>query len=456
MKQLLKTLTLLIVFLPILTGCEKFLDEKQNQSLITPGQVQDLQSLLDNNSQINNSDVNSAEISADNYFLTEGDFNSLSEFERNMYVWNPVNLFEPGINNAWVIMYAKIYKANVVLYEIEKIDKSVDISLWNNLKGQALFLRAKSFLQVASVWSPAYDSTIDGKDLGIPLRLDPNFNTKSTRSSVHETYSQIVSDLKLAIPLLPESPIHVFRASKAAVYGMLARTYLFMREYRQAGLYADSCLQLKDNLMDYNIPIEGYFDPSESYPFTRFNPEVIYEETMEYPSSLYYGNIAEELYRSYDENDLRKAVFFNTGGIGPEGFRGDYDGSLGIFAGLATDEVILTRAECYAREGNLVAAMTDLNTLMIKRWKNNGTFVPFTASDPSDALKKILTERRKELLFRRLRWMDIKRLNKENAGIVLTRILEGKTYRLAPNDLRYALPIPEDVIKISGMPQNPR
>jgi hypothetical protein len=58
--------------------------------------------------------------------------------------------------------------------------------------------------------------------------------------------------------------------------------------------------------------------------------------------------------------------------------------------------------------------------------------------------------------MRGLRWMDIKRLNKDGAKITLTRNVEGNTYTLPPNDLRYALPIPEEVISLTGMPQNIR
>ncbi|SEM08104.1 hypothetical protein SAMN05216436_101351 [bacterium A37T11] len=57
--------------------------------------------------------------------------------------------------------------------------------------------------------------------------------------------------------------------------------------------------------------------------------------------------------------------------------------------------------------------------------------------------------------MRGLRWMDIKRLNKEGANITLTRNLNGQIYTLPPNDPRFALPIPEDVIDLSGMQQNP-
>ena len=109
------------------------------------------------------------------------------------------------------------------------------------------------------------------------------------------------------------------------------------------------------------------------------------------------------------------------------------------------------------RLGSINAAMDDLNALIIKRWKNNGTFVPFTAATANEALAKVLKERRKELIFRGLRWTDLRRLNKDpRFAITLTRNLNGVVYTLPPNDDRYTLPIPDQEIKISGIAQNPR
>jgi hypothetical protein len=99
--------------------------------------------------------------------------------------------------------------------------------------------------------------------------------------------------------------------------------------------------------------------------------------------------------------------------------------------------------------------MNDLNTLLIKRWKS-GTFKPLDSNTAEEALKKVLEERRKELLYRMLRWMDLKRLNKEQQfQKSLKRILNNEEYTLLPNDPKYALPIPERVIELSGMQQNP-
>jgi hypothetical protein len=60
-----------------------------------------------------------------------------------------------------------------------------------------------------------------------------------------------------------------------------------------------------------------------------------------------------------------------------------------------------------------------------------------------EALKKVLIERRKELVWRAgLRWDDIRRLNKEGANISLRRKLGNETYVLKAGSPQFAFPIP--------------
>jgi hypothetical protein len=121
--------------------------------------------------------------------------------------------------------------------------------------------------------------------------------------------------------------------------------------------------------------------------------------------------------------------------------------------GLATDEMYLIRAETYARKGDKTSALADLNTLLAKRY--NGTFVQVTAVDANAALIRILLERRKELLLRGIRWIEIKRLNKEGANIIPKRKIGTLVFTLQPNANYYALPLPVDIIQLAGIPQNP-
>jgi len=307
-------------------------------------------------------------------------------------------------------------------------------------------------------FSKAYDSSSFNTDLGIVLRLGDDFNVPSVRASVKECYDRVIEDAKLAAFYLPDVPLHVMRPSKGAAYGLLAKAYLSMRVYDSAFKYADLCLQIDNQLIDYNGDADINGRITADVPFKRFNKETIFYTEMnnnDFISSASRAKIDTLLYSSYDSNDLRKSAFFKLSS-GYYRFKSIYTGGTSqYFSGIATDEIYLIKAECEARKGNISEAMNDLNTLLIKRWKS-GTFVPLTASSASDALYTILTERRKELLMRGVRWIDIKRLNKENANITLIRKISGQTYTLEPNANYYALPLPADIIQASGIPQNDR
>jgi tetratricopeptide (TPR) repeat protein len=442
------------------TACKKYLDAKPDQKLVVPTTLKDLQALLDNTSVNNESSPSADEASADNYYLLKANYDALSTLSQKAYGWE--NYDYTVYPNDWSIIYNGIYPSNVVLSAIGNIEKTeLNQADWNNAKGSALFFRSQGFLRAAFIFCKSYDESTANDDLGIVLRQTPDFTEKSVRANLKDTYTKIITDLKEAASLLPITPKHVLRPSKPAAFALLARTYMSMRDYDNAYKYADSCLQLKNDLMNYATETSP---TNATRPIQQFNKEVIFSSIL---GTYVYNSVVPGtsrvdsiLYNSYSNNDMRKTVFFRDATtLGSTGyiFKGTYDGSYtNLFIGIATDEVWLMRAECSARLGNKNAALGDLNTLMQKRWNNNGTWIPFSASTAQDALNLILTERRKELIFRGLRWMDIKRLNKEGANIILKRVMNGQTYTLSPNDLRYALLLPQDIINLTGMPQNER
>jgi hypothetical protein len=358
--------------------------------------------------------------------------------------------------NVWTVAYqSPIYYSNFVLDYIDKVDHQGNDNVYNSIKGSALFYRAFAFLELAHLYCKPYSSTAS-TDPGIVMRLTSSVLDKSYRPSVEETYKQITGDLKMAVSLIPETTDYPTQPNKTATYGTLARAYLYMRDYENAGKYADSALSRYHALLDFNTVTPGTL----SGRFTN-NPEIVYFSQSAGGSLLQasYGKIDSDLYRSYDDSDLRKTIFFeeNTGtNANTYHFRGGYGTwTDGIFDGITTAELYLIRSECAARAGNVSAAMADLNTLMQMRWKNTN-WVPFTASTPAEALTKILAERRKELVYRGQRWPDVRRLNLEGANITFKRIINGTTYTLPPNDLRWVLLIPQNVIELSGVQQNPR
>lgn len=435
-----------------LFSCKKFLEEKPDQKLVIPLTLSDLASILEN-TRINQWDPASAERCSDNYYLTFDHWQALtSEFDRRAYTWEKERLFAPGNTNEWGYSYDNIYRANIVLSLADELNRrSPNSDLYRQVKGAAYFIRGRTYWNALQVWAKAYDAETASQDLGVPLRLDPDFNQPTTRATNQACYEQVVADLKQAIDLLPVVPAHPVRPSKPAALGLLARTYLSMRIYDSAFKYADQSLQLKNDLLDFNT----ITSPSVNFPIPRFNQEVLYDANMLAPTLINASRAKMDsvLMEAYASGDLRRAVYFRNNGNGSYAFKASYSGNNGGFTGIATDEVYLMRAECYARAGKVTEAMEDLNHLLRHRWKVD-EFLPVTAATPADALATILLERRKELIMRGLRWMDIRRLNKEGYAILLKRVLNGESFSLPPNDPRYALPIPEDVIEMTGIQQN--
>ncbi|WP_162915334.1 RagB/SusD family nutrient uptake outer membrane protein [Paraflavitalea soli] len=444
-------------YLLIITGlmsssCEKYLDVKPVKTVVVPTKLKDLQALMDNYDIINQKYPALLELPSDDYYISSTDWNAAWITERLNYVWDK--------DVTYLASYKYVYQivnfANVVLDELEsgKFDQFKSDPEYQNIKGQALFCRSFAFYHLAQLYCKPYGPTA-GDDLGIILRIVPDIEQKSVRSTVKQTYDQIIGDLKMAIELLPSTALAKSRPNKAAANGALARTYLSMRDYENAGKYADACLKENGALMDYNQLDINAFPPIE-----RFNVETVYYCYMDYISLFFdpSGKIDTTLYASYDAKDLRKSIFFFENGDGTQSYKGSYDGTSyygTLFNGIATDEMYLIRAESYARAGNTAAALTDLNKLLEKRWKKN-EFTPVNAGSPTAALDLILEHRRKELVFRGLRWTDIRRLNLEGRNITLKRIIDGTSYVLPPNDLRAVMLFPQEVIDLSGISQNPR
>ena len=453
-----KSITIFFILAGIITACQKFLEVKPDKSLTVPSNLQDLQSIMDNHSNFITVS-NAGEISADDYYITDEDYASLSsDWHRRIYAWEKDYLFSDRSWD-WALMYANpIYYCNTVLEKIKDIERTMqNKELYDNVKGSARFIRARTLFHATLIWTEVYDECTAGSTLGLPLRTSIDFNERSVRANLNETFGLILDDLHESVALLPEVSTHVVRPSKPAAYGLLARIYLFMGEYRKALDYADSCLAIKNTLMDYND-----LDVSLANPIPQYNDEVIHHYAMAADQilSVPRARIKSEIVDSYDGFDLRKEVFFVPNEDGSMGFRARYTGeAVTLFSGIATDEIYLIRAECNARLGNLNDALADINRLMLKRFQSmNGVsrYKPVALAEQNAILQFVLKERRKELLFRGLRWYDLKRLNRDGAGIEMTRRVGDQWRVFLPNDLRYALPLPEDIIALSGMEQNPR
>ena len=445
----------------LLSSCSKseYLEMKPTTTIITPTTLSDFQYLLDNTVIQTTSAL--AQLADDDYFIAnEEELANRSLTEQNSYIWAKDIFGGTKEIPDWNIPFKNIFYSNAVLEGLTKSD-SADSRKGQYLKGWALFNRAYFMYDLTRNFCKSYDENTASTDLGIPIRLKSGIDKIEKRASLQRTFDQIMVDLATAEELLPkERPsANLNRPSRIAVYALMARIYLEMRNYVQAEIYADKCLNLYSKLIDYNT-----LNSTATRPFNATNDELIYNTSMvaKYALtgtlSLSPSRVVNSLIQSYHNNDLRKPNYFalniNDGNYTK---KAGYSGSGNYpFSGLATDEIYLIKSECLARTKRASQAMDQLNKLLITRYSNKAPYSPLTANTPEEALTIILTERRKELVFRGQRWHDLKRLNKEGAEISISRMIMGTEYHLSANDARWVFPIPSDEIILSGIVQNQR
>jgi hypothetical protein len=440
-------------------ACHKsFLDQKPSTDLLIPNTMPVLQELMDN-TQVMNISPALGEFSADNFYLTYNTWLSLDIKEANAYIWAKDIYEGQGLVIDWDIPYQQVFYSNTVLQGLTGIQPdSTNWTQWNILEGTALFSRAFAFFNVAGLFAEPYDSATAASDPGIPIRLDPDINEKTTRASMQATYMQILGDLHMAEGLLPAAiPFsNLNRPSRLAAQALLARVYLSVGDYKEAGLCADSVLQVYRVLLNYNT-----LDTSKPFQFANNLREILYQANFPIEGNTLEGLLCSgclvdtTLIASYSPDDLRRPLYYFEESPGVYTLNGSYSGLIFPFSGLATDELYLIRAECNARVGQATLALNDLDTLLSYRVVT-GSFTPYPVMTAAAALDTVLAARRKELAFRGIRWSDLRRLNQEGWNITLTRNLNGEPFTLPPNSNLYTLPIPPDVILASGITQNPR
>lgn len=451
-----KTVKYIVFFLAVFNvSCmQEWLDVKPDKRLVVPKKISDFRAILNNTGVMNAGMVPAlGEIGTDDYVLDDARYNAIPQFwEKNAYLWqNEIFIDNEGSTN-WSTGYGVIYHSNLVLDGLrDLVSEEYDRKDYDEVAGMAYFFRALAYYQLAQVFCKAYADDDANQVLGLPLRLSADIEVSIARSSLMETYKVIISDLEHAVILLPDATLHKTNPSKATAHALLAKTYLVMGDYNSCLAHARQSLEIYRTLIDYNTLV----NIDANYPIPRYSEEVLVHGTVLYAYSITPSrmSVPQELYQLYENEDLRKRAFYRSSNNSIV-FKGSYNQSSTNFGGITTAEVFLIKAECEARLSNWDAARETLTEFLQNRYIDG---VVAGLMDDGHILDRILTERRKELVFRGIRWSDLKRLNRNhNAQIALSRTVEGKNYTILPNDKNYVLPIPNMVIELSDIPQNER
>lgn len=451
----------IIIYFALLffTSCEKFLSERSSNTVSSIESLKDMQALLDGSQLINVTGYSPlVETGSDDYFIGRGGFERATDYLRANYLWKKEHVYTLEADNVdWMNTFRVIATMNTILDELPWTTETAGFNP-EHIKGAALFHRAYAYYNLVQIYCLAYDPATAKTDLGLPLRSSSDIDLPNYRASLEDTFNFIENDIKQSIHLLPTYSAYVTRPSKAAAHAFLAKFYLYLERYAEAGVEAERSLTLHSELIDYNE-----LDGTLRNPIEEGNIETLYYAQAS--GSLLFLASRESyvdtiLYDSYADIDLRKEIFFESENNGYHTFHGTYYGysSSGVFNGLTVSEVFLIKAEILAREERIIESLEVLNELLLNRYER-ATFEPRTANGSEELLKVVLEERRKELVFRGVRWSDLKRLNRDPrfAKTLYRRDpVSGALHELPPNDLRYAFLIPESIIERSGLEQNPR
>lgn len=475
----LKTTILSIAAAMTFTSCSDYLDKQPSVNTNTSiTEVGHLKALLDNLSHAYETNYtcfycsDDCEIPKELYDAGPSTFNSNVKY----YILDKQNIESEEYDYLWQGEYKKIYCCNVVIDNIGTVSGTETEK--NEVLADAHFLRAWSFYTLATYYCRPYCEANKG-ELGVPLRLHTTFDERLSRGTLEGTYNQIFSDLKKAEELCKTNDVNPdarWRVSQCAINAFYARLHLNMSDYSQALSYAEKALASAPALFNYNqfqpgLPLE-YKDngvmPAQTvqtcetnqWGATKFlyHSEYIFTRFQQNRSQWAIPSTA--LVSLYDKtNDMRFVWFFNEHGnrrmnVNHEAYRYNpiNDGRY-VFSGLKTSELLLTKAEAMARQGDWKEALAVLTPLQNARYKT-GTAVALTAANQDEAIKVILDERRREFPFA-LRMNDIKRLAvnadpKDDATV--SRSFYGMTgvsvdqskdvsFSIGGNDPRLAIPV---------------
>ncbi len=447
---------LLILIASMAASCRKYveIDPVQVKVLKTTSQYQQL---LYNRTSMEGAHALPL-LSGDDVYLP-GDVtweNNLSVINAAAYVWAESFFASDEEDQQWAAQYKQIYWSNLVVDGVLSSEGGTDAqkrAVW----ASALVFRADNYLNLVNMYARQYDAATADREPGVPLQLSTSFINSLPRATVAQVYKQVLDDLNQALPYLADRPDYVSNPSKMGAYGILARTYLNMRDFDKAYAYADSALSLRNTLLDLNTYTNG------ANLIGKLNdPEVLFLRKS--TATLFAIPVSPELINIMGTKDLRYSVLTaSTSGVygfsvptNRAYFRGRKTADGGqVQVGPTVPEMMLIKAEVDARKGNAQAAITLINDLRKKRFATQD-YQPLTSAS-GDAMALVIKERRIEFMCTGQRWFDMRRYDIDNLTGTITKQFKGQTFSLTPGSNRYMYPIAPKYIGFNPeIVQNPR
>lgn len=343
--------------------------------------------------------------------------------------------------------YTEAYRAINVCNNILAAIDIVNEADRNSVKGQALFLRGLMYFELVKLFAQPYSAGNTSTNLGLQLITVPTINGEVTeankvpRSTVEQTYAQIVNDLTTAKPLMNED--YGVLAGKYVAAAVLSRVYLQMGEYEKAAEEANDVIENSGATLesDRTKAFNNTAPSSEDIfvmPVTAqhgSNDMWLFWSISDYGARDGDVEVEQKQIDLFSEGDKRLAWFYVDESDIYRSAKWQYQYRFLPFIRLA--EMYLTRAECNARLGTEIGASPDYDLNEVIRAVSGVPPVEATVDN-------IVYERRLELVDEGQKIHDMKRLKQSADGF-------------AYNDDKLVCPIPQREIDAGNgiLKQNP-
>lgn len=383
------------------------------------------------------------------------------------------------LNTFWKTTYNGIFRANSVL---ENIDNPTDYasSKKEQLTGEAKFLRAWFYFDLVRVFG------------GVPAitgKITTEESRNIGRATEQEIYNLIIKDLEGAIGALPapdQTPSG--RASKGAAVALLAKVYVYLKDWDNAKTYMD---RLFSSEFSYAL-VNNYADLFTVA--TEVNSEAIFSlayaagtngQSLTYdlaPIGGVYQVITNgnrvvrptwDLRKSFDEGDSRFPVTIREDWY-PFAY---HSGDPAIFypylnkwlvpsdpasSGLDIPllrlaDLILLKAEILYNLDEPDLALTEINKIRERAFGNSSHNYQLSDIATGETFyDKLLLERRLELAIENNRWFDLVRTDRFTSvlqnieGIYISTSGDATTLPLSAKPYMKYFPIPFEQIQLAA------
>jgi len=360
-------------------------------------------------------------------------FSSVGDITLNAYYQNGLNSNNVG-NGYWVNSYQRLFVVNAA---IEGLSTSTGISqpLKKQLLGEVKFMRAFYYFYLVNLYG----------DVPLVLTTDYAVNSLAKKTDKALVYNQMVADLKEAQNLLSSqyvgsdgvTPYSVdleerVRPTKWAATALLARTYLYLKDWTNAEL--ESTKILSNTNQFHLVPIEQVFLKNNKEAIWQLQPVYRGTNTAEGntfvlpssgPSVINPVYLSNRVMDDFELNDKRKTKW--TGHVNANGLTYNFPYKYKVTSSreatypileystvLRLAEQVLIRAEARTQLGNIGGAISDVDII-----RERAGLPLIETNNPNIGKENLLTiilkERRIEFFAEwGHRWLDLKRTNRIN------------------------------------------